>query len=350
MPLVAQLSLTALGLLLFYLLFWRRFGFTAERAVARGTILYDKGDFGGALKVYRSARQRAPKIALAWECEGLACVMLDMHDDAAIALGHALRLQPKPVRQAHAYMALALARDGQGPKALEAIGELMPLLDETRARADAPILADAARAAAGDDAVCEAMTAIVRRLPSVRLARLLRGEAEWRRGRPGAALDDAVASREAEPRRARILEALARAELGELAAAKKASRDFVEALPPAFRARLARDPDAARAVQPADPEEVIQRALALFEGADAAGAARALDEAIALEAEDRHIRTFAAFRAMVRAELPSGFEAVTAREKLALARAAERSGEDERARKLRREAAELDPAVASRGR
>lgn len=345
MHLAAQLSLTALGLLLFYLLFWRRFGYTAERAVARGTILYDKGDFAGALKIYRAARQRAPKSALAWECEGLACVMLDMHDDAAIALGHALRLQPKPIRQAHAYHALALARDGQGPKALGAIRECVPLLDETRARADVTILADAARAAGGDDAVCETMAAVSERLPTCRLARLLRGEAEWRRGRPASALDDAVAGREADPRRARILEALARAELGDLATAKKAAKDFVEALPAAFRARLARDSDAARAVHPADAEEVIQRALALFEGGDAAGAAKALDEAIALEAEERHIRTFTAFRAMVSGDIPASLVTVTAREKLALARAAERAGDENAMRTLRREAAEIDPRL-----
>jgi len=341
-PVVAQLALTGLGLLLFWLVVWRRLSWSAERVVARGTGLYDRGDFAGALKLYRTARERAPKNALPWECEGLACVMLEEFDDAALALGHAVRLSPKPLRQAHAYLALALAREGQTARARELLAEITGAIDEARARADAGVLADAARAAGGDDLACETMSALLARHPTAAAARFARAEAEWARGRPRAARVDAAAAREAQPSGARRLEALALLELGETAEAKRVAKDVAESLPPALRARLARDGSAARAAEPHDVEEAIQRAWAIAEASDDAAAVRALDEAVALEAEPGRERLLRAVRAAIAGE-EGQISATTPRELRLAARAAERAGRGDRAVELRRKADERDP-------
>ena len=342
MPVIAQLSLTAVGLLLFWLVVWRRLGWSVERVIARGTNLYDRGDFAGALKLYRTARARAPRSALAWECEGLACVMLEQYDDASLALGHATRLQPKPARQAYAYLALSLAKDGQVDRAREVLLELVASLDAIRTAADAPILADAARAAGGEDLVCEAMSSLLTRHGAAATARLARAEAEWARGRPSAARRDAAAARDASPSAARRLEALALLELGDAAAAKRIAKDSFESLSPALRARLAKEPARAREVTAHDLEETIQRALAIAEGGDEPAAVQAIDEAIALEGEPGRERTLRCVRAAIAAEPDAEVDPATPREMLLLARAAERAGQSERAAELRDRAARSD--------
>lgn len=341
-PPIAQLSLTALGLLLFWLVVWRRLGWSVERVIARGTNLYDRGDFAGALTLYRKARRRAPRSALPWECEGLACVMLEQFDDAALALAQAMRLQPKPVRQAHAYLALALAKDGQADRAREALDETVAALDAARAGADATILADAARAAGGEDLVCEVMGGILARHGGAATARLARAHAEWARGRPVATRKDAAAARDASPSAARRLEALALLELGDTAAAKRVAKDAAESLPAALRARLAREPDAARAIAPHDLEETIQRAWAIAEGGDDPGAVRAIDEALALEGDATRERTLRCVRAAIAGDADAKVEPTTPREMLLVARAAERAGETDRASELRERAARAD--------